>query len=69
MVKNPLANGGDKVSVLDPGRSHMLGSNGAYVPQLLNLHASTTKAHALWSPRSAIRETTTTRSLCTPTRE
>ena len=27
LLKNPLANGGDKVSVLDLGRFHVLGSN------------------------------------------
>ena len=36
MVKNPPANAGDVGSIPDPGRSHMLWSNKARVPQLLS---------------------------------
>ena len=55
-VKNPPASAGDMSSIPGPGRSHMLWSNLAHVPQLL-------------SPCSTIREATTTRGLCTATRE
>ena len=37
VVKNPPAKAGDTGSIPDPGRSHMLRSNKARVPQLLNL--------------------------------
>ena len=37
MVKNPPANAGDTGSSPGPGRSHMLWSNEARVPQLLSL--------------------------------
>ena len=38
VVKNPPASAGDMGSILDPGRSHMLQSNQAGVPQLLSLY-------------------------------
>ena len=58
LVKNLPANAGDTGSSPGPGRSHVLRSNWAHVPQLLNLHsrarepqllspcATTTEAHA-----------------------
>ena len=39
VVKNPPANEGDTGSSPGPGRSHMLQSNEARVPQLLSLHS------------------------------
>ena len=44
MVKNPPANAGDMGSIPGLGRSHMLRSNQARVPQLLSLYS---RAHKL----------------------
>ena len=46
MVKNPPANAGDTGSNPGPGRSHMLHSNEAPVPQLLSPCATNTEARA-----------------------
>ena len=46
VVKNPPANAGDTGSSPGLGRSHMLQSNKARVPQLLSPHAAFTEAHA-----------------------
>ena len=39
VVKNPPVNAGDAGSSPGPGRSHMLQSNKAHVPQLLSLYS------------------------------
>ena len=43
VVKNPPANAGDMGLIPGPGRSHMLRSNSAHVPQLLSPRATTTE--------------------------
>ena len=45
VVKNLPANAGDMGSSPGPGRSYMLWSNSARVPQVLSLHTTTTEAH------------------------
>ena len=81
VVKNLPAHAGDMVSIPDLGRSHMLQSNWARVPQLLSLCsrawdlqllspcAATTEDSVPQSPRSAVREATAMRSLCTVTKD
>ena len=49
VVKNPPASGGDVGSISGPGRSHMLQSNSARVPQLLSL-SSRAREPQLLSP-------------------
>ena len=55
VVKNPPANSGDMGSSPGPGRSHMLWSNKARVPQLLSLH-SRAREPQLLSPRATTTE-------------
>ena len=68
VARNPPANGGDRSSIPDPGRFHMLLSSQAHVPQLLSLRsrdprAATTEACLrTYSLCSAIREAPTMRS-------
>ena len=45
VVKNTPASEGDTGSIPGPGRSHMLRSNKARVPQLLSPHAATMETH------------------------
>ena len=45
VIENLPANAGDTGSSPGPGRSHMLRSNEAREPQLLNPHTATTEAH------------------------
>ena len=54
--------------ILDPGGSHMLWSNLAYVPQLLSLWSRTGELQFL-SPRAGTTEAHTSQSLCFATRE
>ena len=56
VVKNPPANTGDMGLIPGPGRSHMLWSNEARVPQLLSLCS---RAHEpqLLSPHATTTET------------
>ena len=65
VIKNFPANAGDASSVLDPGRSHMLLSNLACEPQLLNV------CPRAWCPKTSApqQESHAVRSLCTATRE
>ena len=61
----------DTGSIPGPGRSHMLQSNYAQVPQSLSLCSNsrgttTTEAHVPWSPCSATRGATAMRSPHTP---
>ena len=51
VVKNPPANAADIGSSPGPGRSHMLRSNEARVPQLLSPPVTTTEARA---PRALV---------------
>ena len=51
VVKNPPSNAGDTGSIPGPGRSHMLHSNQACVPQLLSLR-SRAREPQLLSPRA-----------------
>ena len=55
MVKNLPANAGDTGSIPGPGRSHMLRSNSAHAPQLLNLLSRARKPQLL-SPRATSTE-------------
>ena len=55
MVKNPPANAGDTGLSPGPGRSHMLRSNKACVPQLLSL-CSRSREPQLLSPRATATE-------------
>ena len=55
VVKNLPANAGDTGSVPDQGRSHMLRSNKAHVPQLLSLCSRTLELQLL-SPWTATTE-------------
>ena len=45
VVKNLPANTGDTGSIPDPGRSHVLQSNEAHMPQVLSPCAATTQVH------------------------
>ena len=67
-IKNLPANAGGTGSIPGPGRSHTLPSNKACAPQLLSLHAVTSKA---CSCRGCAlqRKATAVRSLCSTTRE
>lgn len=47
VVENPPVNAGDEGSVHDPGRSHILWSNQAQMPQLLSLCSSTRESECL----------------------
>ena len=49
VVKYPPANAGDKGATPGPGRSHLLWSNQARVPQQLNLYSGAQERH-YWSP-------------------
>ena len=62
IVKNP-ASAGDMGSLPDLGRSDMLQTNEAPVPQQLNPRAATTEALTAWSPCSARREASAVGSL------
>ena len=62
VARNPPANAGDRSSIPDPGRFHMLWSSQAHVPQLLSLRSR--------DPRAATTEACLrTYSLCSATRE
>ena len=74
VVKNLLANAGDRGSIPDLARPHMLRRNEAHEPRLLSLcfgarelqllspHAPTTEALVPYGPGSTAKEITTTRS-------
>ena len=49
VVKYPPANAGDRGATPGPGRSHLLWSNQARVPQLLSLYSGAQERH-YWSP-------------------
>ena len=55
MVENPPVNAGDMGSSPGPGRSHMLQSNKAHVPQLLSLRSRSLEPPLL-SPRATTTE-------------
>ena len=57
VVKNLPANAGDTSSIPGPGRSHMLQSNQARVPQLLSLHSRACEPQLL-SPWATATEPT-----------
>ena len=61
VVKNPPANAGDSSLSSGPGRSRMLRSNWARVPQLLSL-CSRAREPQLLSPRATAAEAHTPRA-------
>ena len=73
VVKNSPANAGDTGLIPGPGRSYMLRSNQACVPQLLNLcsrtRVTTSEASAPNSPCCATREATAEKSAHSNQRE
>ena len=69
MVRNLPASAGNIDSIAGLERSHMLRSNEAHVPQLLNPCAAAMEAYTPWSLCSTAREATAVRSPHTAARE
>ena len=67
VVKNLSANGGDVGLIPGLGRSHMLRSNEACVPQVLS-PCSKARESQLLSPHASTTEALTFQSLCSTTR-
>ena len=67
VVKTPPASAGDVGSIPDPGRSHLLQSNEAHMPQLLSLGSRAGEPQLLSSCATAAEEVPWRH--CSPTRE